>query len=737
MNTAQLKVWLSEQEAVPQLEEMITDLLGALPKETDFDSDVWNILPWLTTIGRKRVCNIYFDDIVHSDLKILCKLWVLHNRLTKRTSSLASANFRIRSCVALSHSLGARDFKKLKTDDFYTAEEWFKTKFDSAYRTASVLQQASKWIGTRFRIRLDYKCRIHNPIVHGRYGTEKGRQDKLVPNEVLRDMLAARHRSNLSDKDRFYLWVLAILISTGLRIGELTTLRADCILKLDGKLHLLLYPKKGGRPVPRPIHSAMAEVVEDAINQLLEFTSEAREVAKGLREHAGKLDWPRIIEDHDAFRYFTAQWAHEWTSQPNNQMINPNGAWYKTRNCFINVIGEIQKAGSKSQAARNLGIQRPVLDGLLAAQNAAQRGELAPMRNGKDKRKNRTSYDTDQRMLSILKLEKYCDLVLKSPKRLVIQDIITDAQASQLRGEVYPAPPFNGQLEESFKRQIVPLLRDTNGNAVLYPDEALLVIQKYALSHQRSTKIGNFSSISDRDISSWLTGESRSRGTGNHEDSVFVRLGIVDPNTGEVAHFTSHDVRHWLNTLYQNGGLTEDQIALIFNRKYKKQNATYDQTSNQVRVERLKAAIRSQTALGQVAETYSTLLADYTRDEADEYLEGMLRIANPMPHGVCTLHWASTPCPHHLSCFSCEDEKPCENLVLDAEHEGTVVELKRLQRESDLTVGALLESGVEDSPTLDHFKRIKRNVTAALENMNKISASITSISKEGEHEEIA
>jgi hypothetical protein len=248
----------------------------------------------------------------------------------------------------------------------------------------------------------------------------------------------------------------------------------------------------------------------------------------------------------------------------------------------------------------------------------------------------------------------------------------------------------------------------------LFQDEALLVVKKYALSEQRGTKEGEFSSITDSHISRWLCGEARSAGTGKPDDSVFSRLRIMDPRTGEVAKFTTHDVRHWLNTIYQSGGLTEDQIALIFNRTYQKQNATYDQTTSRMRTARLKQAVREKIAVGQVSESFNRI-AEFSREDAEDYLSAVLRMVNPMPHGVCTLDWASTPCPHHLSCFSCEDEAPCEHLIVEPEHDATVAELRRLQREADLTKSALQSQGVEQSPTLDHFERIRRNIAITLE----------------------
>lgn len=730
MNAVDIDQWLTEQEASGAFVEILNDLLDAVPEGFDIQMDVWNVLPWSTKPGNRRQLNVCFDVIKHEALRLICKLWVLHTRLTTRACSHPGVQGRITAFKALSYVLGARGIKTLKTDDFNEAERWLSAKYaaGTAHRMARFLQAASDWLSTSFNMRLDYQNRLTHPVVHGRYGTEEGREDKLLPNEVIRDMLESRHRSDLIAMDRFYLPVFAIAVATGFRIGELATLPANCLLKIDGGLHLLHYPEKGGKPVPRPIHPMMAKVVEDAVNQLVEETSEAREVAKQLRKNP-QPDWTRIVREPAAFRYFVAKWAHQWTANPNHLLINPNGAWHARRKCFIDAIGAYEAAGRyKSQAAKNLGVDRHTLANLIKTQEAARRGELEPVRNGKARRRKRTSWATDERVLSFSKLGQHCGMALIPQVYEVVRDIIDEAQALQLKGDVYPAPAVDKALEARSLRQVRLLLRDKSGQGILYQDEALLIVQKYALSEHRATKVDDFRSLTKVDISRWLRGVTGSYGTGNDQDSVFNRLGIIDPRTGEIAKFTSHDIRHWLNTIYQNGGLTEDQIALVFNRKYKKQNATYDQTSSKVRTARLKQAVRDKVAVGQVAESYNRI-AEFSREDADDYLTAVLRMVNPMPHGVCTLDWATTPCPHHLSCFSCDDEKPCEHLLVEPTNEGTTSELKQVQREANGVVEAITMQGVEDSPTLDHHRRIRRNVGVILDQVRRV--------QEDSHEEDA
>lgn len=721
MNSNNLKSRLIELGADKPIIDILKELKDVLPSDTNVESDVWDILDWDVYKRNSKKRTISFECIKHDDLKLICKIWLLHNRLIKKNSSTAGFKNKIIVFNALYDVLGPRKLESLKTDDFYSAEKLLLNAYEKStvFRYANDLQMASRWLSVNFNLRVDYYNRLPNPAVHGRYGKEDGREEKLIPTELIRDILNARHNEDLLKKDRFFISVFAIAVGTGFRIGEISTLPAECILKIDSKLHLLHFPKKGGKPVPRPIHPMLSDLIEDAVNAIKEETNEARTLAK-LSIGESRLDWSGIISDDEAFRYFTEKWAHDWTDNPNHKMINPDGAWYNNGKRFIDAIGAYTEAGyNKVKAAKKLGITRELLAILIKAQEASRRGELPVVINLKNKGEGRTSWDTDFRMISFTKLSQFCNTVLNQKRRDTVKDIIDNAQNLQLKGDVYPAPRLNKTLERKYKLTSTPLVKDKNGNVLLQKHEALLLTHKYALSEQRGTKKDEFTFITEGQISRWLCGEKRSLGTFNSEDSVFNRLKIVDSRTGQFAKFTTHDIRHWLNTIYQNGGLTEDQIALIFNRKYKKQNATYDQTSNKVRTERLKQAVRDKVAFGQVADSYSTL-ADFSREDAEEYLTAVLRMANPMPHGVCMLNWATTPCPHHLSCFSCNDEKTCEHLIIDPTNEPTTKELNRLLKESQLVVDAIRSQGVEDSPSIHHFKRINRNVKSLLVDVKSV-----------------
>lgn len=710
MTSAYLIRLLAANNAGPSLLDLLDDMVDVLPLGVEFDADVWNCISWALRPKGLKTQSLNFAEIEHPMLRIVAKVWVLDGRL-KKVIGYSAADQRLEAIRGISAVIGARDFLTLKTVDLNNAQGWFEENFapGTAFRACCTLEQTSRWLSLTFGLRLDYKNSLANPAVHGRYGAEKGRLEKLIPLQVLADLLKARNRPDLIAKDKFYLSLVAANVGAGLRVNEMTTLPFDCLLKEGRRLQIRLFAEKGGKSIARPIDPMIADVVEDALSYVREVTEAGRRIALAY-SNARKLDWSLIYKDTEALQYFVGVWAHEWTVASDHQIFNPSGAWYEKEKRFVDVVSALKSAsGRKGAAAQSLGIDRVTFASLLREQEASIRGELnIPKRKNGGYRQRRTTWDTDSRVISIAKFMKHSGIMAKRNVSDAVRDIIEVAKHCQLQGKQYPCPQRNAELERHYLREYVPVVRRPDGTPLLYPHEALLVIQKYQFANVRVTKCDDFTLLIDRHIASWLAGEVRSQGTGNLEDSAFRRLGILDERTNDVASFTWHDIRHWLNTVYQNGGFTQDQIALLFNRKSVRQNATYDQTSKKLRAERVAQGIRDRMMVGIVPDTYHRL-AEFSREEAEEYLDGAVRQVNPMPHGHCTLNWAQEPCPHHMSCFkhTSEEERACEHLVIDPEDEKQVDEVRRINRESGLQIKVLSEQlqhlGVEDSPQLKHL----------------------------------
>lgn len=696
-----LKV-LVDYPASESLVDLIPRCNEQLPDGVRFEDDLWDILDWQPRKGNARYCNLDFREFGNNELKELTKIFILHRRLTEKIGERA-AQLYVSAIKQLDRMLWRKTVKELVNADFYRAEKYMEQNSESAPRLAFSLGTFGKWLNAKVGLPISYTSGIAPVYKHGRKGPEEGRQKKLINTLVIRDMIEANARTDLAAKDRFYLSVFTIFVATGFRINELATLPKNCLEERDGTFGIRYIAEKVRRLEVRFIPSDMVPAVQKAINHIIEITEPGREAVKALKGNPG-YDWIGILDDKAATEYFVKKFCHEWTSSPRNLMINPDGVWVEKEKRIIDIIGEIEKAGSKSAASRTLKISRTSLDGLLAAQLNARKG-LLPCTIASRGKDVRTDWDTDGRVISYLKFIDHCKIHMDTMERERWRGYIDEARQMQLEGKVYPAPALNPELEKSFIRRIRPVVEDRDGNSLLEPEDALLIIPRYVFSEARVTREEDYRLISDGNISRWFSGEIRSHGTGNHEDACFNRLGIIDPETEEIVKFTSHDIRHWLDTTYAEGHMPEEIISLIFSRK-PGSNHVYDQTSKKQRLENIRQAIRDGKSLGYVAENYNRL-ATFSRADAEQYLLAGTRMVNIMPHGNCSLSWGMEACPNHLSCFAgCGDIGCCEHFSLDMSDEEQVREVKRIEREAEATMEYMGGEGVQ----FEHFSKIKRNI---------------------------
>ncbi len=703
-----LKEFLEEYEANEALIDLVPSLSSALPAGVDFNSDEWDLLPWLTRKGNAKTFNINYYKFNNNELKKVLKLYVLEKRINKKVSA-NSINIIINSLVFLDQAIGLKPLKLITNSDFEIAEELIeqKCKKSAVPRYVDFLVVFGRWISSNFGFRISFTNSQPSIYQHGRKATDKERDNKLIDFRIIVDLIDCLHREDLSDKDRFYLLILVLFVGTGFRINELATLPKDCLINENNRIGIRHYPEKKAKLSTRWISSEWAPAVQDAINNLTDMTGQGRKAVAELHENPG-LDWSSILQNEQASEYFVAKFANEWTSNPRNYMFSKEGAWLEKEKRYIDVIGLVETTGSHSQAARESGLNRRTISILLKQQTAARQNKLPPRAKG-DGKLERTSWDTDSRVISIMQLEQYINLAVKSNARSYIVNILNDARDSyQLKGHVYPCPEYNNEFETKFKRVINPVIVSKAGKPILQPEDALLVTLKYQLSDARNVKESDYYLITDSAISRWMSGEIRSLGTKNTEDSCFSRLGIVDPKTNEIAKFTSHDIRHWFTTFLLEGGMPSDQVALLMNRS-PNQNDTYDQTSSRTRLNNMREAIRNGGAIGHVSDVYHDI-AEYSRDEAEQYLKASTLQLNLMPHGGCSLSWGMKACENHHGCFNGENGL-CENLCIDIKDEETQNELLRMMGETKSALSII----PEQSPQHNHYYNIQRNLQGLLE----------------------
>lgn len=153
--------------------------------------------------------------------------------------------------------------------------------------------------------------------------------------------------------------------------------------------------------------------------------------------------------------------------------------------------------------------------------------------------------------------------------------------------------------------------------------------------------------------------------------NIFQRHGYKNENGGNI-HFTSHQIRHLLNTLAQRKGLTEEEIAKWSGRANPLQNRVYNHRSGEEILEQFES-LQSET------ENYSisnqlTISDPLTRES---YLSIGHSAVHTTEFGYCVHDYTISPCEKFRDCINCSEQiciKGCsgsldrlKNRLLDTE----------------------------------------------------------------------
>lgn len=135
--------------------------------------------------------------------------------------------------------------------------------------------------------------------------------------------------------------------------------------------------------------------------------------------------------------------------------------------------------------------------------------------------------------------------------------------------------------------------------------------------------------------------------------SIFDRCGLFEED-GTPIRVSSHQFRHYLDTLAQMGGMSQLDIAKWSGRKDIRQNDTYDHEPTQSLLARVRNLMGDNERMsGPVVTTSQQILIP--RDEF-----GRLKIptAHTTDFGYCVHDYAMSPCQVHQDCLNC-DEHVC------------------------------------------------------------------------------
>lgn len=132
--------------------------------------------------------------------------------------------------------------------------------------------------------------------------------------------------------------------------------------------------------------------------------------------------------------------------------------------------------------------------------------------------------------------------------------------------------------------------------------------------------------------------------------SLFARFGFVEPDGGPI-ELTTHQFRHWLNTLAQRGGLSQVDIAKWCDRIDIRQNQAYDHMTSHELVEMTRGMTKEDPRLfGPLGE-----LAMRTPLSRDEFMQLEFPTAHVTEIGFCVHDFTMLPCQKHRDCINCSE----------------------------------------------------------------------------------
>lgn len=190
--------------------------------------------------------------------------------------------------------------------------------------------------------------------------------------------------------------------------------------------------------------------------------------------------------------------------------------------------------------------------------------------------------------------------------------------------------------------QGVPIFDKETG---LKYSEALMVFRVNELHPQRGTYRCMIEPITIDQINSGLGNRAKFGFA-----SIFTRFDFTEPD-GNPIKITTHQFRHYLNTLAQAGGMSQLDIAKWSGRKDVRQNAAYDHVTPDQMLQKIRDAVGDESQMfGPLAELPKKVLIP-----RDEFARLMVPTAHTTDLGFCIHDYTMSPCQLHMDCIHCED----------------------------------------------------------------------------------
>ena len=200
--------------------------------------------------------------------------------------------------------------------------------------------------------------------------------------------------------------------------------------------------------------------------------------------------------------------------------------------------------------------------------------------------------------------------------------------------------------------------------------ESLYVALRNQFQGGKATYTCLIEPIGTNKINAYLGGRSL-----NGTPSIFDVFDFFEPN-GEHIVVTTHQFRHYLNTLALAGGMSEIEVSKWSGRKDAKQTSAYDHRTSSEIVQQIRDAVGNpDKSFGPIARLGRSNLI--TRDRISQLV---VETVHTTDIGYCLHNFVASPCQLHLDCINCQemvcikgDKKAQDNLRLRLEESNTLL----------------------------------------------------------------
>ena len=133
--------------------------------------------------------------------------------------------------------------------------------------------------------------------------------------------------------------------------------------------------------------------------------------------------------------------------------------------------------------------------------------------------------------------------------------------------------------------------------------------------------------------------------------------------------FTSHNFRHTMNTLLDEGGLSDLLQTEWFGRSNPRDTKAYQHTSPEKKALMLRVDIKNGTIGGKLAEQIKVMPINHQ----DAILKARIKAVHDVGTGLCIHNFSQMPCERHLQCSA-----DCKDYVWVKDDSKRIEEVKRL-----------------------------------------------------------